>query len=1188
MKLQLIPLVFLLVSAPLPALGEKPEVARLYSKEGDVRGQFPPDGTWRPIEIGTVFGADDAVRVTRSARAGILFKDGMLVRLAGNSTMRFQAKQGEPQQLNLEQGDAHLFRRSDAPAVTRVNTSTVSAAIRGTEFIVSATPDRTIISVIDGTVECENQHGVVQAGRGEQVVAPKGSAPVKSLLLHPEEAAQWALSYPAVLDLDDYADFAAASSAPQREGLAALHAGDLDAAAAKFSGNTWRDVMGRSIVLLRRGDLSQAAALLEGYRGAEPAGLLLYRANLALAVGDVHEAEAFLAQSSVETAKAPTDTRPRLQAAIAAAQSVIALTQNRNEQALRFAETGAAQAPQAPSVLLAQGYAAQAGMNLERAKALTQQLIAAQPQNGFAYARLADLELAFGNIEEARAASDQAVVLDPESSYVQAVSGFVKLTRSDADGAVAAFRKAIALDNGAALPHLGLGLAEIRKGDLAGGRAEIEKATALEPNAAVYRSYLGKVFFEEDNEERAGNEYDLALSMDPNDPTPYLYRAFNNLAENQPVAALSDVEDSIARNDNRAVYRSRLLLDRDLAVRSAGLGQVFNELGFQDAARVEAIKSIGRDYSNYSAHRLLGDSYRSVLRADSRLSEYRIAQLLAPLGFNTMYAAGRQTSFLDYYSLFDRPEQRTGGDLSYLSWHDVASASPFVAGKTEDWGYYMGYQTEYGGGSKHGNYRRSNAVQGIVEYAPSYRDHLIADVSYDYLDSKIGPYEAFPAYGTLDDRSSDADNDERSFSSRLSYTRRFDAKNTGLTQLSFDYNKEYLAGLVSSEDVNATTINPMGEAEQMAYALFVDENQRARLRRLDWSSQHIYSGEWLTAVTGLQLAREESKANQNSPIIDSEPYLFANLNYALQSQSDNLLNSYSVYQYLTWKSLEWAEVTAGYSAAGVESDLTETAPFADGTFSRHGFLPKAGITLYPLPELTVRSAYFQSLRKSVTRDFDAIEPVVLGGIDQRFNDFVATRSENWGVGIDYKIPKRSYFGAEFIDRHLSYDDAWTAFEPTFDFQRHTIAIDPRLERTDRAYERQEFWSFYWSQVLAKELTLTNSCLLGRSDFNSDRTSRVRSDLAYFDRSGVFADLAVNWRKYELGDDGLAGGEGSSATDRFWTIDAGVGYRLPNRHGRLSLQLLNLFDEKYDFSDPLGTEELVPNGRAAMVVFSGNF
>ncbi len=96
--------------------------------------------------------------------------------------------------------------------------------------------------------------------------------------------------------------------------------------------------------------------------------------------------------------------------------------------------------------------------------------------------------------------------------------------------------------------------------------------------------------------------------------------------------ALQDLQRSIELNDNRAVYRSRFLLDEDLAARGATLGRTYNELGFQRLGLAEGWKSLNTDPANYSAHRLLADSYFALPRHGiARVSELLQSQLLQPI-----------------------------------------------------------------------------------------------------------------------------------------------------------------------------------------------------------------------------------------------------------------------------------------------------------------------------------------------------------------------------------------------------------------------------------------------------------------------------------------------------------------------------------------------------------------------------
>ena len=89
---------------------------------------------------------------------------------------------------------------------------------------------------------------------------------------------------------------------------------------------------------------------------------------------------------------------------------------------------------------------------------------------------------------------------------------------------------------------------------------------------------------------------------------------------------------SIALNDNRAVYRSTLLLDDDKATRTTGASNIYEELGFQRLAIVESAKALAYEFGNDAAHRQLAIAYRNLPRHDiARVSESLAAQLRQPL-----------------------------------------------------------------------------------------------------------------------------------------------------------------------------------------------------------------------------------------------------------------------------------------------------------------------------------------------------------------------------------------------------------------------------------------------------------------------------------------------------------------------------------------------------------------------------
>ena len=102
----------------------------------------------------------------------------------------------------------------------------------------------------------------------------------------------------------------------------------------------------------------------------------------------------------------------------------------------------------------------------------------------------------------------------------------------------------------------------------------MQTAATLEPQRAVLRSYLGKALSNTKDYRLAERELARAKEMDANDPTAWLYSALLEQQENRINEAVSEIEHSQDLNNNRSVFRSRLLLDQDRAVRSANLAAI--------------------------------------------------------------------------------------------------------------------------------------------------------------------------------------------------------------------------------------------------------------------------------------------------------------------------------------------------------------------------------------------------------------------------------------------------------------------------------------------------------------------------------------------------------------------------------------------------------------------------------------
>ncbi|MGD8657930.1 MAG: tetratricopeptide repeat protein, partial [Desulfobacterales bacterium] len=300
---------------------------------------------------------------------------------------------------------------------------------------------------------------------------------------------------------------------------------------------------------------------------------LAYRASQLLAVGRVDEAGADI-QRALSLDPGFSDAH--------ALQAIIFVVQNKKDQALESAKKAVETGPRSATARIALSYAQQAGFDLEGARTSIEEALKLNPDNALAWARLAELWSSFGRIGKAVDAAKKAVELEPNLSRTQMVLGFAYLTQVKTTASREAFEKAIALDQADPLARLGLGLAIIRDGDLTAGGRQIEIAASLDPNNSLVRSYLGKVFFEKKNIGLDEREFAIAKELDPNDPTPWFYDAIAKQTTNRPVQALQNLQKARALNDNRAVYRSRLLLDSDLAARSAALARIYSDLGFQE------------------------------------------------------------------------------------------------------------------------------------------------------------------------------------------------------------------------------------------------------------------------------------------------------------------------------------------------------------------------------------------------------------------------------------------------------------------------------------------------------------------------------------------------------------------------------------------------------------------------------
>lgn len=1153
------------------------QVATVYSAEGVVEVQLA-SGAWQAIEAGKKLEANDAIRTAANSRVALRFADGYLVRLGQKSQIRVTPKNNE---IELNSGKGYFFSRQPKNFPT-IRSPQVSASVRGTEFIVDADAKQTEISVLDGVVMASNNLGQVEVSRGESALAQAGQAPVKRILVDAAQSVQWALYYPAVLDLSDYADVLHGASTQQQEGFAALAEGEMDQAKRLFTGANWRDAFGLAAVAYQKGSAYEALQLLEQRRFSN-AGVLLLKAALLLATGDVEAASVVLTQLDSAIAQAPQEAQARLRSALQAKQALVLLIQNKKDAAQSLLAQALKASDPACAADLVASYLEQSNNDLPAALASIKRALAKSKHSDLLHARHAELLLAMGERDLAREAIAKA---GKGNTTALVVSGFIELSAYDTAAASEAFMAALKLDGSNALANLGQGLALVREGNLEQGRALLEQAALSDPLVSLYRSYLAKAYYEEDKYALADRELEQAMSLDPEDPTPYLYRAYSNLTQHKPVAALKDLQSSIERNDNRAVFRSKLLLDQDQGTRSSGLGQIYRRVGFNELARVEAMKALQKDYSNYSAHFLLGDLYEGThLNNRAQVTENIIGRLLVPVTFSsTDLNIGGSAGLNEYTTLFDRPVSRYDVRSFADSVDKSVGAQASYSSVANDLGYKLGYTTSYRSGFRENDWLRNHQLFGQAQYQLDEDATIVVDQAITVEDKG----DTIVGY----DPNSENEEFERNLDSylgRVGYRRDLDFGGQLVAQGLYNFSKfkEFDADNTSRASLLQVISGGAATADPFAIDTMTDQRFRYDQHLVRADLQYIWDSELVSVVTGVAGRYEENDGEENSVLTDATNN---SLNFldglALLSEADVTQRSHKAYLYTTWHLLEWLDATTGASYNNVTlSENATDAPFVDSDYNNDAIDPKVGLSAQLGSSTTVRAAYTESLDRTGRGGIGSIEPTFVGGFNQVFDGVPGSEQQLWAVGLDQTITENAYVGVSYQQRDLElrvaeqrggviYNrDSAAATPTTF---ANFVEADAKIDR----------FSAYYYQILGDRVTASVDYSWeffdDESVFPSTDTARFAPRINYFAQNGLFAFGQAAFRYQERGGDLTP-----RTYDDFWIFDLGLGYEFNKRQGAVTLTFNNILDESYSYS-PITDEALLYPDFGAALDISLNF
>lgn len=570
----------------------------------------------------------DAVQTGADGWAALMMSDESIVQLNKNSVLilkQVAQKAGWLKWINntseslpdiseyiLKKGKFWL-RNKNTDQYIDIHTPYVSTSIRGTELDIDIRKDRsTLISILEGRVFIKNDIDETTAEEGEQVFVKPGFPFEKKVLLNPENAVQWTISFSPVMDI--FPEFITESGQDQN-GLQALFSGQLNNAKKQFQkDNSAESLTGRSMVSIISRDYQSALEILsqakEQWSDHLPASVL---------------------------------------------KTLIHLILNQPEQALISSNHSLSLETSQPAIHVIDAWVKQAQFDLAGAMHSTLKALSLDKDYIPALLNLARLQFAAQDLDGSLASVEQVMRIKDNHPDAYNLKGFLMLAMLKTRPAVSAFEKAVALNPSMGEPHLGLCLAKMRQGDGQRAQKEIAKAILLEPQRSVFLSYWAKMLYEKKRFKQALDMLAKAQRLDPNDPTPWLYRSHVLRDLNRIHDAIYSLQKAVALNNNQAVFKSRFFLDRDLAVQNVNLAQLYRKLGVSEWASVMAMRSIKKDNNNFAAHDFVA-SQLNYLHGSSSLgarSSRTKAFLMKPANANTL------SGFNNYTLFFEQPEIET-------------------------------------------------------------------------------------------------------------------------------------------------------------------------------------------------------------------------------------------------------------------------------------------------------------------------------------------------------------------------------------------------------------------------------------------------------------------------------------------------------------------------------------------------
>lgn len=516
------------------------ERARLLRVQGLVKVKPAQTGQWHKASLpnSSSLAARDEVQTYQQARATIGI-DGGRVEMSPLTRVAIPAAapgktSRTASRLSVLTGRIFVWIIGARPL--EIGTAGAIACAKSTQFIVEADEaGRTMLTVIEGSVEFSNEAGTVMVAANQQSTAAPGKAPTRPIRVDKSSYIEWEatldslwLGYEKLYNPGDSREALrlkteqAVQNAVTGEAGALEAAGDLlhDTGDLNAADEMYRKAIQAAPLnsevrlklgynLLQQGRVAEAVDLfgqlaMNGY-GPARTGLA---AAMAASVNDNKLAAAADLVRARLTAE-PNDPEALLVAGLIA-------TRRGQAEAAKAAFTQAAvgDAPDyralayLSTVQLAQSDAPAALLSAQRAVALA-------PASALAHQSLGTAAFYCGTLAEAAAEADIALTLNPQSAPARLLAAQVAVAQGDLDAGLQAAESAVELDPRLAPAHYLIGMIALAQNDLKRSERALSNALALQPKMVAAQTAMGLALARQDKLAEALEMHEGAATLDP-------------------------------------------------------------------------------------------------------------------------------------------------------------------------------------------------------------------------------------------------------------------------------------------------------------------------------------------------------------------------------------------------------------------------------------------------------------------------------------------------------------------------------------------------------------------------------------------------------------------------------------------------------------------------------------------------